>query len=274
MLQNMNKNTLIIVAVTILSLAIGWGIGGLLLDRAEDKEKHASYAALIPLIGIEEDDQFETIADKVRLFIFENTRYSDDADFREIWGDHPVIAKKIAAYANGEAEKRAPLECSARSGAFEIIMTALGYRVRAISVYQYDENYNAHSFSEVQNPRTELWHTQDPQFNIYWRMKETGERASMAQLIEHGFEDYEPCVTPDLCGWDNLPNREGHEAKNLKGHLGLASIKDYQKGTRPLFVNEGRFALSKPQSVKGELKTYCEHVAKNCRGEITIYSPE
>ena len=222
------------------------------------------------MIDIKEADDFDTTVDKIRLFLFQHTQYSEGEEFHKIWGDHNAIAKRIIAHADGTSEKRAPLECSSRSGVLENILVILGYPVRSVAVYADQENFISHTFSEVQNPETGKWQVHDVQFNVSWVLKNNGERASINDLIQYGFKEYEPCRTKDNCGWD-LPNREGSFAKDLKEHLGLASVKDSQRKTRDLIVNTSRFDLNKPQKVGSKELTYCTYIAKNCRKKIIKY---
>ena len=266
----MVKNKHIRIFVTFVAFALIIYAADEYKDYRVGQIKHEAYAEIIPLIGLSDDDDFFTTVDKIRLFLFENSVYSDGEDFHKIWGQHTLIAKHIIASADGTAGKRAPLECSSRSGVLESILITLGYKVRSIAVYAYGENYNSHTFTEVQDPKTGKWHTQDVQFNIYWKMKETGERASIYELVQHDVSNYIPCRTPDQCHWD-LPNREGSFAKNMPEKFGLASIKDYQRGKRPLVVNTKRFDLNTPQKVGEQSLTYCDWIPKNCREEITKF---
>lgn len=237
-------------------------------DRLEEEAKIAVYAPLLDHVNIHEGQTFDQKVDTIRLFLFETTEYSDGPEFKKIWNDHPAIAERINAYVSGEEETRAPLECSARSGVMERMLMHLGYNIRSVSIYKHaKQGYVSHTFLEVQHPETQKWQVQDVQYNLFWRMKEDGRRASIVDLVKYSFEDYEPCITEDLCGWD-LPNREGNLAKKLKGHLGLASIIDRHRDERPLYVNMSRFNLDEARPVGDKKLTYCQYRRKNCREEI------
>ena len=263
------KHIITVLCLILLAAAGGFGLDAY-FDHQEEKEKLEAYARIIPYISLQPDDTFEEKVDKVRLFLFKHTEYSEAEDFHAIWENHPLIAQKLIDHATGKSNTPAPLECSARSNALENILINLGYDVRSITIHANVEDYDSHTFTEVRNPKTGAWHTQDVQFNIYWRMKEDGRRASIADLIQHDFDAYEPCRTPENCGWD-LPNKEGSLAEGLKIYLGLASIRDYQRGKRPLHVNTARFDLSQPQKVGDKMLTYCDFRAKNCREQIIRY---
>jgi hypothetical protein len=78
------------------------------------------------------------------------------------------------------------------------VLTALGYRTRDVAIFDSHSNLKSHSFLEVLNPKTGHWETQDANFDIYWRDKQTGERISLAQRAE-GLDAIEPCGR-DVCG--------------------------------------------------------------------------
>lgn len=237
------------------------------LDLQEKQAKYDAYAALLPLAKVNQDTPFFEAADRIRQFVFANTQFGEGEDFRKIWGDHIEIARRINQFVQGHDNAPPPLECSARSTVMESMLIALGYRVRSVSVYNYGPDYDSHRFLEVQNPKSGQWHAQDPQFNIFWRSIDTKERLGIRDLIAMPYSDYEPCITDQWCGWD-LPNREDNYAIDVKEKFDLASVKDYQAGKRPLFVNTQRFKLKEPQMVDGSLQNYCDWIPKNCRDNI------
>lgn len=267
-----NKKTLFAIAAVLILTAVGFAIDEY-LDYQENQQKHQAYAQIIPLIDLKESDDFETTVDKVRGFLFEHTVYSGGSDFHDIWGNHPAIAQRIIAHATGENDKRAPLECSSRSGALESIYQTLGYKIRSVSVYQHAPNYPSHTFTEVQNPKTKEWHVQDPQNDLFWRIKETGKRASTHDIIKYSKPDYQPCRTNQHCiDWDTQ-NREKVSPSNLEKYHDSASIIDRNDGSRPFIVDAARFDLNAPVEINGkEPMTYCVYREKNCRDEIIIYN--
>ena len=182
------------------------------------------------------------------------------------------MSKKIIAHAKGQSDKRAPLECSARSGALESIYQTLGYNTRSVSAYKHKQNYPSHTFSEVQNPQTGEWHVQDVQRDQFWRMKESGKRASIHDLIKHDKSAYIPCRSNQECiTWETL-SRENETPAELEKYYDSASIIDRKNKRRPFLVNAQRFDLNAPVEIKGKgLMTYCEYRDKNCRDKIIVF---
>ncbi len=265
------KITLTALTVLIILTAIGFAVDEY-FDHQEEQQKHQTYAQIIPLIGLEDTDTFETKADKVRSFLFEHTQFDMSPEFYELWGNHPAIADKIIAHAKGINDKRAPLECSSRSGILESIYQTLGYKTRSVSAYKHTAQYSSHTFSEVQNPQTKEWHVQDTQNDLFWRMKDSGKRASIHDLIKHDKSAYTPCRTNQLCIEWNTENREKETPEKLEGYYDSASIIDHNNNSRPFLVNAKRFDLNKPVEINGKSPmTYCDYRAKNCRDEIIIF---
>ena len=267
-----NKTALIALLLLLIINAVGFAVDEY-LDRHEDQQKHQAYAQIIPLIDLKKTDTFEAKADKVRAFLFEHTEYSSGPEFHAIWGNPQAITQRIIAHATGENDKRAPLECSSRSGILESIYQTLGYKTRSVSVYHYAPNYPSHTFTEVQNPKTKEWHIQDTQNDLFWRMKSTGKRASTHDIIKYDKPDYQPCRTSQLCiDWD-LENREKVKPSELEKYHDSASIIDRNNGSRPFIVDASRFDLNSPVKINGkEPMTYCKYRAKNCRDEVIIFN--
>ncbi len=265
----MTKKNAYILFLLILLIALGLG-GKHYQDQTKKQAKYKAYATLIPLIGISDEDTFQTKTDKVRSFVFEHTRLSIDSDFREIWGNHKIIAQKIREHAQGKTTKRVPLECSSRSGIFENILFSLGHSVRSVSVFRHDRTYAGHAFSDVLNPKTGKWEAHDPQYNVFWRMKKDHKRLGIEDLIKYNFSVYEPCHTNGECGWA-LSTREGQDIEDIKKFLGIAAIKDHVNNNRPLYVNLERFPFDSSWNINGQEMTFCERYKKYCRQDIIFY---
>lgn len=265
----MKKKILYSLSALLIVVSIIFGINTY-SDYKKQEDKIKAYAALIPLIGITDQDSFHQKADKVRAFVFEHTQFDMGQEFKKIWGDHKTIAKKISAHAQGKNNNRVPLECSSRSGVFENIMTALGFHVRSVSVFRHDDHFGGHSFSEVMNPDTKQWEAYDPQYHVFWRIKENHTRIGIKELVQLPYKDYEPCRNEEFCGWD-IPNRENRKMIGIQTQLGMATVNDYNQDTRYLFVNLERFPMEMPQNIKGKKMTFCEYYPKYCRENVMIY---
>ena len=115
------------------------------------------------------------------------------------------------------------MECSTRSNLMARLLEALGYKTRIVAIFNSRTNLKSHSFLEVMNPETKRWETQDPDYDIYWRSKESKDRLSLADSAE-AVQDIEPCGR-DSCGWEHV-SREGIRADKLRGYLDIVSITD------------------------------------------------
>lgn len=269
----MKKKTVIY----IVSAVFAGVAAGVLVDMFLDHKKHqdniAFYAHLIPLIEIPEDIGVTKTADMVRAFINAHSEHNIDDEFYSHWGQHDVITEKMVSYAQGRSSEPVHLECSSRGGAMELTLQAMGIKVRNINVTRYDKNFAAHSFLEVYDPESEKWHIQDPGYDIFWKILETGERASVIDIVKLGVDAVEPCHSERECGW-GFDNKDAQgDVVNLKAYFGLAMVKDDSIGMRDIYVNEEIFPLDRAvdNPEHGRI-TYCDYVKKNCRGDIVRYN--
>ncbi len=265
----MTKYKIKIIVIALLALPfIVYGI-----DTIKDERKRqfeiAAYAPLIELIGIEDGDNLNVISDKVRLFVNKNSIHNIDEEFRSHWGEHDVVGEKLYNYATQKSNKPVHLECSSRRAAMERIMQGLGYRTRSVDLYSHTPEYAAHSLLEVLDPKTNQWIAQDPGFNIFWTMKDTGKRISMVDAVKYGPDNIIPCHTDSLCGWD-LTGYGGQSIPSvLKKYLGMAVTIDRIAKIRNMYYHPDIFPIEQTQPIKGKGQmTYCAYRKKNCRGEI------
>jgi hypothetical protein len=152
-----------------------------------------------------------------------------------------------------------------------LVLQALGYETRVVAIFRSRSNLNSHSFLEVMNPETKQWETQDPDYDIFWRSKDTAERISVAEMAE-AIDDIEPCGRGG-CGWDHK-SREGIRAAKLKPYLDIISITAKEKATRYALYTS-RADLSRTYSKGSKQGTFCEVEAKRCEMgfyDITKYN--
>lgn len=239
------------------------------------KHRHAGdvYAPLIPYMNLNETDPFEIRMDKIRRFVHGNSIHSIDNEFYKIDGDDKAIAALFMDRIEGRSKTGPHLECSSRSGVVQKIVRHMGYEVRGIVGYKYEDGYRSHVFVEIKNPETGKWIIQDPDYDVSWRIVSTGERASIDDLIKNDFDTYEPCVTPDRCGWV-ITNDLGKSPDNIKRSLAMALITERDKNgnsSKSSIVNTKRFDLSKaPDGAKND-KPFCEAVKKHCPADMVKY---
>lgn len=265
-----SRRTLILVGCMLLTLSAAAFATDEYIDYIEDQEEQREYDRLLPHINITDEDDFITRADKVRTFVNDNSTHNISAEFYKHWGKPDVIVPKMLSYIQKRTDKKVHLECSSRTEMALNLYEALGYRARAVVIHEYAYDYPSHTFLEVQNPDTKKWHAQDPDFNVYWEIIKTGERASAKDLIRLPQDEYHPCIAGQ-CDWE-LENAQGMPIQITRPYFGLASIVDYKTGERPLLVNQARFKMDTPQEIEdGTVQTYCEYRAKNCRQDIVVF---
>lgn len=252
-------------------------VTGLLTShKAYDKYVYARQqkelvTAITMLVTKEIDGQsFNYRTNFIRNFIHSNSTHLIDQEFYTHWRDLNLMLTKFHAYATGKTDQKIHMECSTRTKINETLLQSLGYRTRSVDIYQQEPNFPSHSFLEVFNKDTNHWEIQDPDYNIFWKNKHTGERASIQNLIKDPMRNYIPCIDEHLCG-DAIPSEQKDHIYHLYNDMDLAITIDRTTDERPLHVNKARFDLNKKAPVKGQELSFCEYMPKNCRGDINIY---
>src|SRR5262245_24876330 len=225
---------------------------------------------IISVLDLESMPEFHQRSDKVRTFINDNSIHKID---RAFWANHAnpsSFAAGLLAHAKGVAEP-VHMECSTRTNLLGLVLQALGYQTRVVTIFSTRSNLNSHSFIEVMNPETKRWETQDADYDIFWRSKDTAERISVGEMAE-AIDDIEPCGRGG-CGWDHK-SREGIRAAKLKPYLDIISITPEHKAARYALYTS-RADLSRTYSKGLKQGTFCEVEAKRCKMgfyDITKYS--
>ena len=243
-------------------------------DYQTEKQKSEQVRAIIPLIEIEDGASFHARIDAVRDFVYSNSQHEVDDEFYSHWEDVPLMLRKVRDYAVSMPQKPedAPhLECSTRSTLIREVLHDMGIRTLSVSIYRQTRGYPGHTFFEVYNPDDKRWEVQDADFNIFWQRNEDGKRASIHDLMARSIDAFTPCSFDGECGKGGIPARTTNRMFDLETRFGVASIIDKDAGYRPLLVNTERFDLDKKIEVGDEMLTYCQHMAKNCRQDITLY---
>ena len=266
----------------ILQGSLIWVVAGVMIggtvwvaaDRFNEQRVKARTDAhvkeIISLLDLESMPEFHQRLDRVRTFINDNSVHKID---RAFWANHAnpsSFAANLLAHAKRTAEP-VHMECSTRTNLMGLILQALGYKTRVVAIFSSRSNLNSHSFLEVMNPETKQWETQDADYDIFWRSKDTAERISVAEMAE-SIDDIEPCGRGG-CGWDHK-SREGIRAARLKPLLDIVSITAKQKAARYALYTS-RADLSRTYSKGPKQGTFCEVEAKRCKMgfyDITKYS--
>jgi hypothetical protein len=231
---------------------------------------NAHVQEIFSLLDLESVPEFHERLDRVRTFINDNSIHKIDRAFWAHHADPSSFAAGLLAHAKGTAEP-VHMECSTRTNLLGLVLQALGYETRIVAIFNTRSNLHSHSFLEVMNPETKQWETQDADYDIFWRSKDTAKRISVAEMAE-AINDIEPCGR-ESCGWDHK-SREGIRASKLKPYLDIVSITAKHKATRYALYTS-RADLNRIYSKGSKQGTFCEVEAKRCKMgfyDITKYS--
>jgi hypothetical protein len=230
-------------------------------DYRTAKAANAHAQEIVSILGLKATPDFHQQLDKVRTFVNDNSDHEIDDAFRANQGNLAAFAAGVLAHAKGKSPEPIHMECSTRTTLMVLILGALGYETRVVAIFNSRTNLKSHSFLEVKNPKTGHWETQDADFDIYWRSKNSGERISLADTAEI-IDDIEPCGR-DTCGWDHV-SPEGRKADKLKSYLDIISITDRQRDIRyALFTS--RADLTRTYRKGSEQGAFCEVEDKRCK---------
>lgn len=236
--------------------AVDW-----LRDRQAARETDAHVQEMLAMLDLTATPDFHRRLDRVRTFINDHSVHKMDAAFWANRGNAAAFAAGVIAHAKRASPEPVHMECSSRTILMGLILRALGYETRVVAIFDSRTNLKSHSFLEVMNPATGRWETQDADFDIYWRRKDSGERISLADEAQ-SIEDIEPCGRM-ICGWDHV-SREGSEAKKLKPYLDIIGISDNPRGDRYALYTS-RADLTGTYSKGRKRGAFCEVQAKRCK---------
>jgi hypothetical protein len=243
-------------------LAADWFIEQQKVTRAD-----AYVESIISLSGLRDIPSFYDRIDKVRTFINDNSIHKIDESFWANHGNLGAYAEEMVAYAKGTSSQPVHMECSSRTNLMARILAKLGYETRIVAIFNSRTNLRSHSFLEVLNPETELWITQDADYDIYWRSRASGERISLADTAEV-ITEIEPCGR-ERCGWNHV-SREGIKASKLIDYLDIISITEKKKAVRYTMYTT-RADLNRIYSKGSQRGSFCEVEAKRCKDGFLSY---
>jgi hypothetical protein len=162
----------------------------------------------------------------------------------------PLVLRKICGY-YWSAGNLPGLCCSSRAQAMREIVVSLGIQSRLVHVYSSDyDEVMSHTFLEILNEDTGEWEVHDPDYNIYYIDKRSGQRLPVSRLILVGLQGVVPCNSDSNCGYTKT------KAMLLKDHYLGAAMYDFRMdGVAPVvIVNTDRFSLSKVFSKNGSIE--------------------
>jgi len=251
----------IIAAAGLLGLA-GWFVASWTLERQQEQRFDANVETIVGLLAIPDQADPATQFDTARRFVTGHSRHAVDAEFRKVQGDRNLIAEGVIAHAADRRSEPIHLECSTRSNLLAAVLRKLGYKTRIVAIFDTGgDALRSHSFVAVLNPTTGRWETQDPDFDLYWRSKASGQRVSLAEAAED-LSDLEPCHGPSACGWE-VESGEGKSASKLRGLLDIVTTTDKERDIRSAHFTT-RADPRKIFTVNGRRGTFCELMAKRC----------
>ena len=254
------KLLLTALAVTAVMGSAVWFVADWVREQRMTKMADGYVEEMISLMDLTVTPDFHQRVDKVRTFINDNSVHKIDRAFRDNQGNAAAFAAGVLAHAKRLSLEPVHMECSTRSNLMARLLEALGYKTRIVAIFDSRTNLKSHSFLEVMNPETKRWETQDPDYDIYWRSKESKGRLSLADSAE-AVQDIEPCGR-DSCGWEHV-SREGIRADKLRGYLDIVSITDKRRDIRYALYTS-RADLDTIYTKSGKEGTFCEVEAKRC----------
>jgi hypothetical protein len=250
----------IVIAAT--AVAGFFGIG-YLKDVRDDSVYFTQINQIKEGSGVKDITDFHDRMDHLRVFINANSQHKEDEEFRASWRDRTKLAANFIDHLEKRRQDLPHMECSTRASLMGAILTSEGYKIRSIDVYHPLPSglLSGHALLDVFNPHTKKWESQDPEYDVYWKNKKTGERVSMAEA-GLDLENIQPCNLK-RCGW-GVKSREGATGDALKNLTSYVTTIDRNADERITFYRPD----IKPDATmeySGKKGTYCDVLGKNCK---------
>ncbi len=261
-----------IVAVALVAGGI-WALVDYLEEQRTERLYSEELEKVMALGDLRKEEPFHAKLDRMRAFLNTHAHHRMDKEFWRIHaeGDGIGYLQRIRAHAEGKTDKKAPMDCSTRSNLMSKMLQDQGYETRIVALFDTDKTTRSHTVVDIKNPETGRWETQDPDYDLYWKSTNTGERISIAD--ESGdLENIIPC-SASHCGWDNV-GQDGQKATTVKLMLDIIGVT--RKGVDVRYaVYTPRADLSATFKNGGETGTFCEVFDKRCRdGMVEITKRE
>ena len=238
-----------------------WLAGRAVLDHRYEAKLNDRVDEIIGLIGLPKSAPFHKKVDAVRVFVNDHSQDKIDHVFHAMNGDGVAFADGLIAHARDPAAERVHMECSTRANLMGRILRRLNIETRTIALFATTGRFSSHSFLDVHNPHRKSWETVDPDYDLFWISKSTGDRVSLAVAADD-LDDLYPCGR-DRCGWD-LVSRDDNSPRSLLDKLDILSVTDKEGDVR-YAVYTRRANLGRKLSFRGETGAFCEMFPKRCR---------
>ncbi|WP_417813838.1 hypothetical protein [Thalassospira alkalitolerans] len=172
------------------------------------------------------------VVDAVRQFVHGNS-VNADHDFGH--DPHPYdtggVIRALLEVSDGEREPMG-LMCSSRSNAMTGILDQMAYQSRQVHVFA--PKAGSHTFLEVKDASDGRWYIQDPDYNLFWINRLSGERLGLGEMLTTSRNDVLPCVSENVCDWKF--------AEPIRNYFGAGIYFNFD-ATPLIVVNEDRFDL-------------------------------
>jgi hypothetical protein len=262
----MSRKKLIIAAFALLAFVglyftARWGLD-VLEDQRELADLNQTIDQIITASGLPEISSFEQKIDAARAFVNDNSEHNIDKEFYAVWGNHKKLAQEVLLYAKKERDSLPNMECSTRANLVgQILNREGGYKIRNVVLYNPYDELRTHRAIDIRDPSTGLWHTQDPDYDVYWKNAKIGSRASLVNVAAN-VDDHVPCGRTE-CGWQHKSG-EGKAADILKNYSRIVTLHDKKTDRRVSLYGPEIDPDKIYEQYEGKKGTFCEIYPNNC----------
>jgi hypothetical protein len=241
----------------VLAIAVVAAVGVRALYKQHATSRYETVArAIVAEISLPADIEFHAKIDRVRTFIGEHSSSKMDEIFYSMWNDPERLAEALLSHARGETTELARMECSRRTSLMAMLLRQIGIETRRLDIYD-AETLTSHTFLDVFNPESQVWETQDPLYDLYWRDKATGARVTVV-IRSDDLDSIEPCDAR-RCGWESGRIK----ASKITKFLDFIVVRELAGRRFTLYTLTAD--ADRRYEYRRKSGTFCEVLPKNCR---------
>lgn len=219
--------------------------------------------------GIEHEKDFHKQIDALRDFISSHSHHDIYPPHEKLETDNTLILSAMLAHAQNNKERKILMECSTRVAVMADLLRFLGHSVRSTDLFmpwlEHEEDKHpalySHIMLGVKNPQTEKWETYDPDYNIHFQHKKSGERVSVLRAMLKP-DDYTTCDTKHCA--DEIITAEGLNSARLKLYFSYIGIHNKNEKMRVAFAQTQK-DYDEVFTHEGKTGTFCEVRPKSCK---------